>query len=85
MKLLIVLFARLKSTKSILLEPYFKFSLQLPREYLSKAIYDLEAMKGTFTLPEDHDEIITITGRAPVSKCRIIKMKSLIIPKEKVV
>lgn len=58
----------LKSTKSILLEPYFKFSLQLPGEYLSKAIYDLEAMKGTFTLPEDHDEIVTITGRAPVSK-----------------
>lgn len=58
----------LKSAKSILLEPYFKFTYQLPVEYLSKAIYDIEAMNGTFSLPENHDEIVTITGSAPVSK-----------------
>ncbi len=58
----------LKAAKSILLEPYFKFSLELPIEYLSRAIYDIEAMKGTFNLPENHDEIVTITGSAPVSK-----------------
>ena len=31
----------LKTAKSVLLEPYFDFSLELPIEYLSRAIYDL--------------------------------------------
>lgn len=58
----------LKSTKSILLEPYFNFSLELPVEYLSKAIYDIEAMKGTFAMPDIQGEVVTIIGSAPVSK-----------------
>lgn len=58
----------LKSTKSILLEPYFNFSLELPVEYLSKAIYDIEAMKGTFAMPDIQGEIVTIIGSASVSK-----------------
>lgn len=57
----------LKSTKSVLLEPYFNFTLDLPNEYLSKAIYDIEAMQGTYKLPEHHGERIIITGQAPVS------------------
>lgn len=58
----------LKAAKSILLEPYFSFTLEIPSEYLSKAIYDLEAMKAVFTLPNTHEVIISIIGSAPVSK-----------------
>lgn len=58
----------LKSTKSILLEPYFKYTLTLPSEYLSRAIYDIEMMNGSYQLPNNQSEILTITGKAPVSK-----------------
>ena len=58
----------LKATKSILLEPYFKFTLEIPVEYLSRAIYDIETMKGTFKLSKEQDEMAYLTGKAPVSK-----------------
>jgi len=58
----------LKTAKSVLLEPYFDFSLELPIEYLSRAIYDIEAMAGNFKLPENQTDIAVITGSAPVSK-----------------
>lgn len=58
----------LKSAKSILLEPYFNFTLELPVEYLSRAIYDIEAMNGQFKLPENQSDIVVITGSAPVSQ-----------------
>ena len=58
----------LKATKSILLEPYFKFSLEIPVEYLSRAIYDIETMNGTFKLSKEQDEMAYLTGKAPVSK-----------------
>lgn len=58
----------LKATKSILLEPYFKFTLEIPVEYLSRAIYDIETMNGTFKLSKEQDEMAYLTGKAPVSK-----------------
>lgn len=58
----------LKATKSILLEPYFKFTLEIPVEYLSRAIYDIETMNGTFKLSKEQDERTYLTGKAPVSK-----------------
>lgn len=58
----------LKATKSILLEPYFKFSLEIPVEYLSRVIYDIETMNGTFKLSKEQDEMAYLTGKAPVSK-----------------
>ncbi|WP_282195267.1 translation factor GTPase family protein [Thomasclavelia cocleata] len=58
----------LKSTKSILLEPYFDFTLELPVEFLSKAIYDIEAMKGSFVMPDIHGEVVSIIGNAPISR-----------------
>lgn len=58
----------LKATKSILLEPYFQFQLEIPAEYLSKAIYDIEQMDGQYTMPKIITETIIITGSAPVAK-----------------
>lgn len=57
----------LKTAKSVLLEPYFKFTLELPVEYLSKAIYDIEAMKGTFKILENENNRVYLEGHAPVS------------------
>lgn len=58
----------LKSTESILLEPYYQFRLEVPNEYLSKAIYDIEAMHGSFTISDQQSDIAIIKGSAPVAR-----------------
>lgn len=58
----------LKSTKSILLEPYYQFRLEIPDEYISKAIYDIESMNGTYEVTQAEQGITWVTGKAPVSK-----------------
>lgn len=56
----------LKRAKSILLEPYYQFHIEIKNEYLSKVIYDLEQMKGTFTIHNHCDDTSIIKGSAPV-------------------
>lgn len=58
----------LKMTKSVLLEPYFAFSLEIPAESLSKAIYDIELMNGEFKIKEQTADKVILSGKAPVSK-----------------
>ncbi|MEG0367496.1 MAG: NYN domain-containing protein, partial [Coprobacillus sp.] len=58
----------LKSTKSLLLEPYYQFQLDIPSTHMSKAIYDIESMQGEYVLPNDIGERVIIEGSAPVSK-----------------
>lgn len=57
----------LKIADSILLEPYYKFQLEIPIEYLSKAIYDLESMNSSFKI-DMNDEMNILTGEAPIRK-----------------
>lgn len=57
----------LKKADSILLEPYFDYQLEIPNDYLSKAIYDLENMKAHFSL-EAKKETTLLSGKGPVSK-----------------
>lgn len=58
----------LKSIPSILLEPYFKFKLEVPTEYLSRAIFDIEQMNGQFEIKDSTGETAVLTGSAPVAK-----------------
>lgn len=60
----------LKSTQSILLEPYFQFRLEIPQEYLSKAIFDIENMDGSYTILETSNSLSIIEGTACVRKMR---------------
>ncbi|WRK55838.1 hypothetical protein SD457_09415 [Coprobacillaceae bacterium CR2/5/TPMF4] len=55
-------------TKSVLLEPYFAFSLEIPAESLSKAIYDIELMNGEFKIKDQTADKVILSGKAPVSK-----------------
>ncbi|MGM9948138.1 NYN domain-containing protein [Floccifex sp.] len=56
----------LKKSKSILLEPYYSFTLNLDSSCLSKALYDLETKQATVTIEENLDGTMTIKGRGPV-------------------
>lgn len=58
----------LKSTQSLLLEPYYQFRLEIPQTYLSKALFDIENMNGHFTILPTEGELAIVEGEAPVRK-----------------
>ena len=57
----------LRSAKSILLEPVYSFTLEVPAENVGRAMSDITAMYGSFDPPEITGELCVITGTAPVA------------------
>ena len=57
----------LMSAKSVLLEPWYEFRLELPTEQLGRAISDLQRMNGETEPPETLGEETILTGSAPVA------------------
>lgn len=57
----------LRSAQSILLEPVYEFSLEIPQENIGRALADIQRMSGTFTQPENQGEFAVISGTAPVA------------------
>ncbi len=57
----------LRSAKSVLLEPYYDFTLEVPTENVGRAMADIQFMHGTFNPPETDGENSVFTGDAPVS------------------
>lgn len=57
----------LRSTKSILLEPIYTFTLEVPTENIGRAMSDIQRMFGAFDAPETVGEFSVIRGTAPVS------------------
>lgn len=60
----------LMSAESILLEPYYEFTLQVPPDQLGRAINDIRAMSGEFSTDDRAGELAVIHGCAPVSEMR---------------
>ena len=60
----------LMKAKSMLLEPVYDFTLEIPGEYLGRAIADIQRMQGTMEDPEPDGEGYVIRGRAAVSEMR---------------
>lgn len=58
----------LMQAESILLEPFYRFTLTVPAEQLGRAINDIRAMGGTFEAPQSNADGAVLTGRAPVAK-----------------
>ena len=61
----------LKATESVLLEPYYVFSLEVPSEQIGRAMTDVRNRFGTHEAPEylqsDEGDMAILTGTAPVS------------------
>lgn len=57
----------LRSAKSILLEPVYEFTLEVPSENTGRAMTDIQRMHGSFNAPETMGEFSVISGTAPVS------------------
>ena len=60
----------LMKAKSVLLEPTFKFRIELPAQNLGRAMTDISSMSGKADAPEIYGETAVLTGVCPVSTMR---------------
>jgi len=60
----------LRSAKSILLEPWYEFSLEVPQQNVGRAMSDLQRMQADFAPPETLGETALLTGTVPVATIR---------------
>lgn len=58
----------LRQARSVLLEPCYEYEMELPTEYVGRAIADLQRMSADFESPETAGEMSIIKGIAPVSE-----------------
>ncbi len=60
----------LMQAESVLLEPVFSFTLEVPTAQLGRAISDIQRMQGRFDAPLTEGDFTTITGSAPAADMR---------------
>ena len=60
----------LRSAKSVLLEPVYEFTLEVPHDNVGRAMADIQRLCGSFDPPEMGEEMTVITGTAPVATMR---------------
>ncbi len=60
----------LMEAKSVLLEPYYDFRMELPVECVGRAMNDVQLMGGSAEPGESEDDLSVLTGFAPVESMR---------------
>ncbi|MBE5974084.1 MAG: GTP-binding protein [Paenibacillaceae bacterium] len=60
----------LKEAQSVLLEPYYGFTLELPENLVGRAMTDIEKMSGTCEITHTDGATAVLTGSAPVFTMR---------------
>ena len=60
----------LKEAESILLEPWYQFTLELPEKMVGRAITDIERMFGIWEIAKSDREMTVLCGSAPVVTMR---------------
>ncbi len=58
----------LMQARSILLEPWYTFRLEVPQGCVGRAMTDLQRMGGEVDPPQSQGEVCVLTGAAPVSQ-----------------
>ena len=58
----------LRKAKSILLEPWYDFQLEVPQDMTGRAMADIQRMGGSFESPKTNGDMSLLIGRAPVSE-----------------
>ncbi len=57
----------LMEAKSVLLEPWYAYRMELPLDNLGRAMADMERLHGTFSQGVTRGDMTVLTGRAPVT------------------
>ena len=60
----------LMQAKSVLLEPWYDFTLTMPTESIGRAITDIRAMGGEFESPEASGNLSTLKGIVPAAELK---------------
>jgi translation elongation factor EF-G/predicted RNA-binding protein with PIN domain len=60
----------LMEAKSIILEPYYRFKLNIPEKMLGKAMTDIDQIHGICAIEKIDGDMATLVGEAPVSTMR---------------
>jgi small GTP-binding protein len=58
----------LMQAESILLEPWYAFTLKVPTEQIGRAITDIRAMSGKFDAPESEGSLSVLSGTVPAAR-----------------
>jgi len=57
----------LMKANNMLLEPYYSYRLEIPKDQIGRAVNDIKSMGGDFEDPEDLGEMTRLIGSAPVA------------------
>ena len=57
----------LKQAKSVLLEPYYEFELEVPQQMVGRAMTDVDKMFGTCEITSAEGDMTVLMGEAPVA------------------
>lgn len=57
----------LESTKNILLEPYYRFKIDVNVDYMGRVLADIQKLNGSFDTPKISGNKVVIVGRGPVA------------------
>lgn len=60
----------LMQAESVLLEPWYAFTLRVPQGNVGRAMTDIQRMSGTFESPTQQGEFAVLTGEIPVASAR---------------
>jgi small GTP-binding protein len=58
----------LMQAESVLLEPWYAFTLKVPTEQIGRAITDIRAMSGKFDAPESEVSLSVLSGTVPAAR-----------------
>lgn len=65
----------MKKAQSILLEPVYDFRIEVPQEFLGKAMNDIQRRYGTFASPVIENGFAVLSGSAPVVSMQNYQME----------
>ena len=57
----------LMKAETVLLEPVYEYNLEIPKEFIGRALSDVERMQGKYNEPVIDDTTASISGTAPVA------------------
>jgi small GTP-binding protein domain len=57
----------LESAENVLLEPFYRFKMEVDIDYMGRVLSDIQKLNGSFEAPETYYNKASITGRGPVA------------------
>lgn len=73
----------LEKAENILLEPFYRFTIDVELDYMGRVLSDIQKLSGEFNAPETNLNKVRITGRGPVATFMDYSMELIAFTKGK--